>query len=275
VVRTAERLRAHYEVEKELAARLRTAPAAERRRLYGTLYDELFRRVPDHPQLVARAAPAERARDVEWQLRFLARYLHRDACFVEMGAGDGALCASAATHVREAWAVDVSEEISRGEGPANMHRAVADGIGVPVPPGTVHVVYSNQLIEHLHPDDARAHVQAVHEALVPGGVFVCITPNRLTGPHDVSEGFDPVATGFHLREYSTADLAGLLREAGFRHLRVLVGSAASHGAMPAGIAIAIEKVFRILPHRWRRRLGRAGAVRTWLGVRMVACKTGA
>mgnify|MGYP003656980348 CR=1 FL=1 len=49
--RTQEQLRNHFLVEKELAARLRTASPEERPALYETLYDELFRRVPDTPAL--------------------------------------------------------------------------------------------------------------------------------------------------------------------------------------------------------------------------------
>ena len=36
----------------------------------------------------------------------------------------------------------------------------------------------------------------LYRALKPGAVYVCITPNRLSGPHDISLYFDSVATGF-------------------------------------------------------------------------------
>ena len=39
----------HYEIEKELATRLKRASPEERRQRYGTLYDELLERVPYHP----------------------------------------------------------------------------------------------------------------------------------------------------------------------------------------------------------------------------------
>ena len=54
--RSPERLRLHYEVERELSDRLRAASAEERATLYGEVYDELFRRVEDHPQLVVKAS---------------------------------------------------------------------------------------------------------------------------------------------------------------------------------------------------------------------------
>ena len=49
--RTMEQRRAHYEVETELAARLRNSSREERRNLYTALYDELYEKVPDHPLL--------------------------------------------------------------------------------------------------------------------------------------------------------------------------------------------------------------------------------
>jgi hypothetical protein len=103
---------------------------------------------------------------------------------------------------------------------------LSDGIDLPIAPGSIDVAYSNQMIEHLHPDDAAQHVAAVHAALAPRGVFVCITPNRTTGPHDISNGFDPIATGLHLREYTARELAALLRGAGFTRIRAGIGSPA-------------------------------------------------
>jgi hypothetical protein len=55
--RTRAQLREHYEVERELADALRRAGPHERRSLYATLYDELFRRVPHHPQLTRKVTP--------------------------------------------------------------------------------------------------------------------------------------------------------------------------------------------------------------------------
>jgi hypothetical protein len=40
---TPDQRRAHYEIERELASRLRSAAKEERRTLYSSLYDELFR----------------------------------------------------------------------------------------------------------------------------------------------------------------------------------------------------------------------------------------
>jgi hypothetical protein len=52
--RSPERIRHHYEVEKELASKLRSASREQRRELYSKVYEELWKRVPDHPMLTRK-----------------------------------------------------------------------------------------------------------------------------------------------------------------------------------------------------------------------------
>lgn len=54
--RTEEQLRNHYLVEKSIAERLKRANREERKRIYREMYDELFRKVPDHPRLTRRSS---------------------------------------------------------------------------------------------------------------------------------------------------------------------------------------------------------------------------
>ena len=78
--RSAAQLWEQYQVEKELAARLRNASQLERRKLYSSLYDELFRRIPHHSQLIDKVSPQQRAVRITLQLRFLDRFLGPGAC---------------------------------------------------------------------------------------------------------------------------------------------------------------------------------------------------
>ena len=271
--RTREQVREHYEIEKEIAARLRAAAREERVHLYGELYDELFRRVPHHPQLHAKMSETERAAEVVWQLRILSRFIAPATRFLEIGAGACALSLAVASRVRHVTAVDVSDVISRDEPrPANFRLVLAVALGGAVPPGTIDVAYSNQMIEHLHPEDAETHLRDVHAVLAPGGVYVCITPNRTTGPHDISEGFDPVATGLHLREYLAPELARAMRRAGFAHVSALVGPPRYIRPVPVAVVAAAERLVGLLPHTVRGRLGPNRVVRTVLGLRLAAWK---
>ena len=77
---SVDRLFEHYTIERRLADRLRAAPPGQRSRVYGEVYDELFRCIPDHPQL--SIDPAQRNQQVLARLRFVSRFLNKDSCLM-------------------------------------------------------------------------------------------------------------------------------------------------------------------------------------------------
>lgn len=271
--RTPERIRAHYEIEKELAAKLRGASRAERRVLYGSLYDELYRRVPDHSMLVRKASPEEKALKVDAQMKFLSSFLNRETTFLEIGAGDCALSLEVATRVKQVYAIDVSDEITRGSAfPANFRLCLSDGTSIPVPPGEATVAYSNQLMEHLHPDDAFEQLGNIYAALAPSGIYICRTPNRLNGPHDISRSFDRVATGFHLKEYTVAELDQLFRHAGFSRVKVIVATRGRYFPFSTRLSILLEKALVRLGFPTEQSPLVRRVVRPFLGIWMIGIK---
>jgi SAM-dependent methyltransferase len=268
--RSEAQLREHYLIERELADRLRDAEPQARRGLYPQVYDELFRRVPHHPQ----NRPGDgRARGVEQDLQFLRRFLKPGTVFMEIGAGDCALSCRVAGIASRVYAVDVSEQIMRSAKlPANVERVLSDGCSIPVPEGTVDLAFSDQLMEHLHPDDAAEQLRNIYRCLAPGGVYICITPNRLYGPRDVSAYFDEVATGFHLREYTGQELRGIFGAAGFSRVRVYAGARGWFVPAPSWLTAAAEGALGALPYRLRKPLADNGPVRALLGLRVTAHK---
>jgi SAM-dependent methyltransferase len=270
--RTPEQIREHYEIEKELASTLRNAGKEERRTLYSALYDEMFRRVPTHPQLTRKVSAADTELAVRRRMRFLKRFLRPGETFMELGPGDCALSYAVCERVGSVCAIDVSDEISKADvTPGNFRLILSDGCSIPVEPGSVDVAYSDQLMEHLHPDDAYEQLKGVFDALAPGGRYVCITPNRLTGPHDVSMYFDSVATGFHLREYSVTELIDLFHSVGFSQVRVYVGARGVCVRFPSGVLRAAERFLDGDPSR--RPLSHSLPARVLFnGVRVVATK---
>jgi len=263
--------REHYLIERELAQRLRNASRAERRTLYTELYNELFRRFPQHPQFINKESPEHRARRTREAMSLLGRFLSKDQTFMEVGPGDCVLSFHVARQVKFVYGVDVSSEITRSAvTPPNFHLYISDGTSIPADPASVDVVYSNQLMEHLHPDDALEQLQNIRRALARDGIYICITPNRLTGPHDVSRYFDAVATGFHLKEYTATELARLFKQVGFRKIRVAIGARGTFLWIPVWVLWPIERLLEALPARVRRRVARSFAFRRMLGVRMRA-----
>jgi SAM-dependent methyltransferase len=271
--RTTEELRDHYEIERELADRLRNASKAERSTLYASLYDELYRRVPTHPLVMRRSSPGDTARAVASRMLFLERFLRPGIDFLEIGPGDCALSIAVSRDVKEVTAVEVSRAIASGCAlPPNVHLVYSDGSSVPVPPESIDVAYSCQVMEHLHPEDAVEQAQNVFRALRRGGVYICITPNRLSGPHDISKYFDRVARGFHLSEYTSAELASMLEGIGFSGVGLYVRYHRRFVRIPLALMRRFESSFETLPYALRRRLAENPVLSGILGIRLVARK---
>lgn len=213
-------LKHHYQVETTLANRLRHSSRRERieQHLYTTLYDELFRQVPHHSQLSRQ--PTEFTQHLIRQRVDLINHFTPSPAgqgtLLDIGCGDGHLVNQAAPHFQRVYALDVSAEIAQHITlPRNAELFLSNGVNIPLPEHSVDIAFSHQLMEHLHPDDAIEQLQAIFKALKPGGCYICITPNRLCGPHDISKHFDDVATGFHLKEYTVSELYGHFKAANF------------------------------------------------------------
>lgn len=271
--RTLEQLHDHYEIEKKLASRLRNASKEGRRYLYSTLYDELYRKVPLHPQLTQKRKLEHGLNEVPGQLKLLKRYLKRESTFLEVGPGDCSLSVEVAKLVRKTYAIDVSYEISKGIAfPENFELIISDGSSIPVPENSIDVAYSDQLMEHLHPDDAVEQLQNIYRALNNTGIYVCITPNRLSGPHDISMYFDEVATGFHLKEYTTEELNVLFRKVGFSKVISYIGGRGIYLRFPQLLVIISERLLGILPIWLKKRVIRTLPVQALLGIIMIGGK---
>jgi SAM-dependent methyltransferase len=83
------------------------------------------------------------------------------------------------------------------------------------------LVYWNDVFEHICPDEIADYLSHVHGLLQPGGMLVTITPNWLLRPSDVTRDFCPLRTearGLHFKEYRLAEVAKLLKGAGFKRV---------------------------------------------------------
>jgi hypothetical protein len=143
--RTPEQIREHYEIEKELANRLRYTSKQERRYLYSSLYDELYRRVPLHSQLTPKLSPEETAQAVSSKMKFVRPFLKKNITFLEVDPGDCSLSFEAAKFVKQVYAVDVSNEITKSSTSLeNFKLILGDGSSVPqFHQYSLNVAYSN------------------------------------------------------------------------------------------------------------------------------------
>jgi SAM-dependent methyltransferase len=256
---TADELRELFDVERELAGRLRAAGADERRSLYAEVYRERSVRLPQHPLVQQAADSVGRAASVAPQVRLLRRFADPATTFVEVGAGDGAVAKALAPSVAHAIAYDVTDALFGEPVPPNFEYRTFAGFELDLPTGTADLVYSNDVVEHLHPDDLRLHAGEVRRILRSGGRYVCVTPNALSGPHDVSRWFADEPVGFHLREYTATELAGELRAAGFASVSVCATwkGRSLTPVLPAAAVRPVEAAAARLPRARRVRLAPA------------------
>jgi glycosyltransferase involved in cell wall biosynthesis/SAM-dependent methyltransferase len=255
--RTFEQVKRHYEAEREIAQRLRYAGREERSRIYRTMYSEIFARVPDHPRLHAYRDTVQHDRRNLQKLSLVSRYITADTVFAEFAPGDCAFAYFMCGRVKEVYTYDISDQsMPIDRVPPNFHRIIYDGYTVEGPGATFDIVFSDQLVEHFHPDDVDGHFALVKRLLRDGGRYVLRAPHRYLGPHDISKYFSRTARGFHLCEPTYTHLARTVRKAGFR-------SCAAHGRIrgkyvrvPLAYFLAVEKVLSGFPRTAQKNLSR-------------------
>ena len=270
-IRSPEEIVFHYNLEKKLADRLRNADQEERKQLYPQLYAELFEKVPYF--CIRKSDTGSRRHKVARQLKFLSRFICPEKTFLEIGAGDCALAIELCQYFKRVYAIDVSEQLRKDTTlPANFELRISDGINVPLAAETVDVALSNQLMEHLHPEDARDQLANIFKALAPAGIYIIVTPHFFSGPHDISMHFDDVATGFHLKEYTLCELSDLLKAVGFCKIWYYAKISGTYVRMPLSSAIVFERLIAPLPLALRKRMSQLFPFKHMLRIRLVARK---
>ncbi len=273
--RTDDEIREHYEIEKDLAYKLKKSTKHERKsqNLYTAVYDELFRRVPHHQQLTKKKSQADTARAISWQLGLLRRFINKDTTVLEVGPGDCSLSFKLSEMVGKVFAVDVSNIITNNLSvPSKFELIISDGSSISLPDESIDMAYSNQLMEHIHPDDAKEQLQDIFRVLKPSGCYVCITPNKVNGPWDISYYYDEVAKGFHLKEYTMSELISLFEAVGFRKYKAYVGARGKYIRFPNYPIVWLEKFLSHLPAGVKIMIGRSIIFRIVLGIKLVGIK---
>lgn len=213
--RTIEQLRNHYEIEKVIASRLKLANRSERQVIYSTMYDELFEKVPDHSRLQQREDPARTAEAIRSKLQFVGPFLDASMAVVEFAPGDCRFAAELCGRVKTVVGIDISDQSGDLVKPDNFDLIVYDGYNLEMEWGVTDIVFSDQLLEHFHPEDTELHFELVKRILKPGGRYVLRTPHRHSGPHDVSRWFSDEPEGFHLKEWTYSEFGDLVGRVGY------------------------------------------------------------
>jgi len=249
--RSLEQIRNHYLVEKAIAERLKQADREERRLIYSTMYDDLFRQVPDHPRLVRREDDRLTSRVNKSKLAVVRKFIGKSTVFAEFASGDCRFATEVAKYVKLVYGIDISDQRSKTSvTPENFKLIVYDGYDLEeVEDNSIDIVFSDNLIEHFHPEDTKSHFELVHRILKEGGKYVFRTPHSFSGPHDISSYFSDEPEGFHLKEWTYIELKRMLKELKYSKLD-------SHWYVKGKLKMPYiyfemgERIFSIFPKRY-------------------------
>lgn len=205
--------------------------SAERARAIGQAYDTicslLAAQQPD-------GAPLDMGVDRRY-IRLVVELLNRQISggigqprLFEIGYGSGTLLKEVSDHGFRASGIEVSAAMRQASldrlGPRfadHLHLGDLRDLARPPTHDRPTLVYWNDVFEHICPDELPEYLDKIHQLLTPDGALVTITPHWLLRPSDVTGDFCPPRTearGLHFKEYRLAEVARLLRAAGFRRV---------------------------------------------------------
>jgi SAM-dependent methyltransferase len=217
---TEEKILRHWELEKRLTRELLESTPENRwevfERCYTTLYNELWW-LNQFIDTGSTLLPSQRYKN--W-VELIGQHSKK---IYEVGSGKGELITYLASCGFECRATEITRE--RGQKHTfehpNLSWDISDGVHLErfEAPNSYDVLISDQVIEHLHPDDLYEHFKGVLSILSSGGRYIFCTPHKHMGPSDVSRVFKrDKPMGMHLKEYTYQELKELLKRAGFKDI---------------------------------------------------------
>jgi SAM-dependent methyltransferase len=255
--RTLAQLTNHYEVEKALAGRLRESSREDRKISYRPMYDDLFRQVPDHPRLMLRDDQESHAKEDRQKLKIVGRLINNSTIFLEFAPGDCLFSKQVSQLAKFVYGIDISDQRSKQiTFPNNFKLIIYDGYDLELPSGSIDIVFSNELIEHFHPEDILYHFQLVHRILNKGGAYLFITPHKFAGPSDISMYFSEEPEGFHLKEWTYGEIAALLNISNYSLWNGYIELKGMFIKLPPVYFYIVEMIICRFPFNFRKFLAR-------------------
>ncbi len=210
---TEQEMLSHWNCERQMRQALLNSSPESRAAVFEQCYTTLYTRFPWLNEAPPRPASEFRS----WHSIIGAPKQN----IFEVGSGKGELIDSLAALGHQCTATEITSQRGARSSSTGVRWISSDGIHLEVgqSSGCYDVVISNQVIEHLHPDDLDVHFITARKILRPKGRYIFATPHTYVGPSDVSALFgcrNP--EGMHLKEHTYMELASRCKKAGFKRL---------------------------------------------------------
>lgn len=215
---TEEMIRKHWDLERYLAGLLMKSTPKNRWEVFEACYTRLYGELKWLNMFVDTDLSAQLDESEKLWVDLIGKPPKK---IYEIGSGKGRLISVLANSGFLCTATEITPERGQaltGARP-NLEWHISDGVHLYrfEPSNTYDVVISNNLVEHLHPDDILEHLRGVHYILKPGGSYILTTPHAHFGPHDISRIFGCIKPlGMHLHEYTYRELVKIASNAGFK-----------------------------------------------------------
>lgn len=212
-----EMIMQHWDLERRLRDELLGSDADGRAKAYVQCYTKLYKELPwlnDFPG--PGASVPDRLKYAIW----VAAIGPAPRKIFEIGAGQGRMLRYLASLGHECTGSDVTSERAAAtlcQEDEALKSVVDNAVSIrSVKEAEYDRVLSDQVVEHLHPEDIGTHFETVRRLLRPGGRYLVCCPHIYSGPADLSRVFEfDEAGGLHLKEYTWRELIDVAKRAGF------------------------------------------------------------
>jgi SAM-dependent methyltransferase len=249
----ADRLVRSYLIERAFHHAILAEPSFERRR---AMYDEVYTRVFEIYGFTFTIDKDATTTPKDATVEMLRPEL-AGRSILDVGCGTGQFLLSCAAKVRPRRLVGLDVFAADMEVPEKKLSFMRRDVIRFDLPERFEVAVTDNVMEHIAPQDVPDHLASIHRALEEGGTLVVFTPHRYFGPWDVTRIRDDnyagwiEAEGTHLKEYTYAELAAALTEAGFTDLRTIhprarLGQRPAHARMPLDVLLRGERKPRLV-----------------------------
>lgn len=232
-------MKKQYELEKELARRILNSKSDERAEVIKECYQVWFNECLGKSYIANHESQTKKHR---YQLAVFKRFVNENKDVCEIGCGAGNLITALSINNLNCVGIDANDPEIRND---KVTFIKSSDILIPLSDNSFDVVFSDQFLEHLHPEDVTIHLNEVYRILRPNGRYIVRTPNKISGPHDISKYFDDVASCLHLKEWTYSELSCLLEKSGFAIFETLL--------LPPSIAsrMGIDKINPVMSVHWK------------------------